>query len=904
MSQADIRDEMSHWSPEECRREVAGALPRLISQYQLSNNWADDIRVFNLLMEIFLPHVSLLELEDRIFSQVLPKAQKLFDDLIYEIASQASALSSQNVELKTSLRNILQNMIELLRALTTCVHQVCSLDEPITLENIGSLLACVLHILRAAFTHCKDSDAVYNGQLRLVSDVLQAVFKEAVSLQKHSMILLDKTTVNSTISEKESADMVSVLHSVLDICTVVSKMDHALHANTWKFIIKQSLKHQTLIGHQLRHHDIVNGLCDDLLLSFQSCLQLAEHMTASEMQEMTDQRLFQKTLKLCRFFANSLVHYTKEFMPFLSPSCNRLHQLYLQIHSQFPPSLYAVSISETHKRDIGSVFLVALDLLVSQLVFYGPFEEFVLNEKLELPPEHAFPQCLLLINILDKLPSLSEDVTKMWCSGSRFGKERHRMSIFRALFQIFTLCSPELSTPLVIQDVLVKRQNITFYQYACVHLCAFIPSLPPPLFSELECALLDAVLSHSMMTSLFAMDSWCFLARYGTANLCAHHVQVIACLVKSCANDCYQLTPLAVLLRRLFFLMAADHQAEFVEMFPPQEVEHFTVWQHISLTALPSALRTQVKKDLFTAGISHCRNWLKGKCVFNNLHQVKSSLSALLTACNVSGEHMDKEQQSAVTEIISQFWPLLNMNQILSQAYLQQTFCLLLALSALTIETMQTNVLIKIMCLLSCLSQKNPPSHVQLAMIDFLSVLGKIFIPPEAQATVLPKISSLFSSLLTDKSWMIKQHTLEAFTRFAEETSHEGIVPLSLKYEETKNEVIAFLNKAISTKEPEETRLERAKQEKGVLDAFFSIPMSQVEQELSLQPTARARHSESSSKLFDAHVQTAVNSLTSIQILLQESPAPDWFPEKLRNIQALLTTVEQGCQSHRASVNT
>lgn len=29
-----------------------------------------------------------------------------------------------------------------------------------------------------------------------------------------------------------------VIHTVLEICSVISNMDHALHANTWKFIIK------------------------------------------------------------------------------------------------------------------------------------------------------------------------------------------------------------------------------------------------------------------------------------------------------------------------------------------------------------------------------------------------------------------------------------------------------------------------------------------------------------------------------------------------------------------------------------------------------------------------------------------------------------------------------------------
>ncbi|XP_063283049.1 FIGNL1-interacting regulator of recombination and mitosis [Pelobates fuscus] len=898
MPLAESMQEMEEWSPEQCRRNVSGALPQLISQYQLSKDWTEDIRMFNFVTEMFLPHVSLDEMEESIFSQILPKADKLFDDLICEISSQASSLSSQNVELKTSLRSILQTMVQWLKAFTACVHHVCSLSQPITLESIRSLPASVLRVLHAAFSHCKDSDTVYSGRLHLVSDLLQAVFKEAVSLQKQLVELLDKTTVTTGISDNETSDMASVLHSVLDICAVVSNMDHALHANTWKFIIKQSLKHQTAIKGHLRHNDVINGLCDDILLSFYSCVQLAEHMTLSVTPEMTDQKLFQKTVKLCRFFANSLVHYSKEFMPFLSQSCNRLHKLYLQIHSQFPPSLSAVSISEIHKNEISNVFLVVLDQLFLQFLPFRAFVDVVLHDKLDLPPEHSFPHCLLLINLMDKLPSLPEDVILVWCSGSRSVEESSRMSVFRALFKSFTLCSPEVAMPLVMQDVVLKGQqpsNITFYQYVCVHLCAFIISLPPTCFSELEVALLDAVLSPSMMSSLLAMDSWCFLARYETAELCAHHICVLAHVVKSLPGECYMSTPITVLLRRLLFLMSAEHQLEFIKMFPPEEVENFTIWQHLSLSALPAPLRVQVNADLLTAGIAQSSSWLDGERTLKDLLQLNSSLSAILTACSSSGEPLDAEHQSAVKGIVGRLWPLLNVNQIISEPILQQTLCVILPISTFIAETMESPLLTQIISLLSCLSKEKPQAHVQLAMLEFLSGLGKVFIPHEAQTAVLPKISGIFSVLLADKSWLIQQHALEAFTRFAEETSHEDVVPQSLHAEETKNKVIAFLNKSLPTAEPESTKLERVKEEKKILDAWFARTTTRRVEESGETSAKRFRHSDTIVQQFDVHIQSAENALTNMQSLLQHVPAPDWLSERLYNMQALLTTLQKSC---------
>lgn len=119
---------------------------------------------------------------------------------------------------------------------------------------------------------------MYSGRLSLVGDLLQGLFKEAYSLQKGLMELLDKINLEDTASEEKVSDIVTglfffnvkerfslfhavsreemdvlfnsfdfffflfvwlaVIHSLLDICSIISRLDIALHANTWKFIIK------------------------------------------------------------------------------------------------------------------------------------------------------------------------------------------------------------------------------------------------------------------------------------------------------------------------------------------------------------------------------------------------------------------------------------------------------------------------------------------------------------------------------------------------------------------------------------------------------------------------------------------------------------------------------------------
>ncbi|TEA39092.1 hypothetical protein DBR06_SOUSAS33510012 [Sousa chinensis] len=859
--------------------------------YQHSDSWLEHIQILKIIVEMFLPHMNHLTLEQTFFSQVLPKTVRLYDDMMYELTSQARGLSSQNLEIQTTIRNILQTMVQLLGALTGCVQHVCATQESIILENIHSLPSSVLHVIKSTFVHCKNSESVYSGRLHLVSDLLQALFKEAYSLQKQLMELLDMVCIDPLIDENDDIlNMVVVIHSLLDICSVISSMDHAFHANTWKFIIKQSLKHQSVIKSQLKHKDIITSLCEDILFSFRSCLQLAEQMTQSDAQDNTDCKLFQKTLKLCRFFANSLLHYTKEFLPFLSDSCCTLHQLYLQVHSKFPPSLYAAGISKAQQEEIAGAFLVTLDPLVSQLLKFQPFVEVVLDSELELPCELQFPQCLLLVVIMDELPSQPEDVQTLWCTETQVSEATTRwVSLLKAIFSSFEQCSGELSLPVHLQEVKSKGQTevaVTLYQHVFVHLCTFIASLHPSLFPELDTALLNAVLSANMITSLLAMDAWCFLARYGTAELCAHHVAIVAHLIKSCPGECHQLTSLSVLLRRLFFFMTPPQQVEFIQKFSPKEAENLLLWQYISFQALPAELRKQTALEVSRSGTAQCRKWLSSSRTLGELESLNTVLSALLAVCNSASEALDMGQQTAVKEVGSQLWALLNIKLVTGQPYVQQTLCLLLPLLGFFIQTLDPQLISQVITLQTSLLKSEPPDHVRLAVLDFLSSLGKLFIPQAIQDKILPHLSSVFALLLADRNWLLEQHSLEAFTQFAEGTNHEEIVPQCLSSEETKKKVVSFLEKTGFVEETAAARVERVKQEKGTFWEPFAKVTVEEAKKSALQPSAkRARHELPLEEEYRSALQAATAALEAIELLLQKSPPPDWLLTKMETLQ-------------------
>ncbi|XP_045694379.1 uncharacterized protein C1orf112 homolog isoform X2 [Phyllostomus hastatus] len=848
-------EEFSSWPEELCRRELPTVLPRLLSLCQHSDGWVEHIQILKTIVEMFLPHMDHLTLEQAFFSQVLPKTVKLFDDMMDELTGQARELSSQNLETQSTLRNILQTMVQALGALTGCVRHVCATQGPVVLDSIQSLPASVLHVIRSTFVHCKNSESVYSGRLHLVSDLLQALFKEAYSLQKQLMELLDtvRTDPADPAGDEEGGalDMATVIHSLLDICAAISGMDHAFHANTWKFIIKQSLKHQAGVRGRLRHRDIVASLCEDALCSFRAGLQLAEQMAQAGAQDNADYKLFQKTLKLCRFFANSLLHYTKEFLPFLSDCCSALHQLYLQAHSRCPPSLFAAGLSDAQREEVVASFLAALDPLVTQLLAFQPFVHVVLDGTPELPCELQFPQCLLLLAVMDKLPAQPEHVQALWCAGSRDPGAACRASLLGAVFRSFEHCAGELSLPMRPQGVRGEGRAevaVTLYQHACVRLCAFIASLRPSLFPELDAALLDAVLSADMIAALLAVDAWCFLARYGTAELCAHHVALVACLIKSCPGECRQLTHLSVLLRRLFFFMAPSHQAQFVREFPPREPENLPLWQHISFQAFPEALRRLAAQEVARAGAAHSRGWLAGSRTASELPSLDAALSAVLAVCSSAGDALEAAQRAELLEVGSQLWASLHGHLVSGQPSVQQTLSLLLPLLGFFVQTLDPQL--------------------------------------TSQDRVLPALASIFASLLADGSWLLEQLALEAFTQFAEGTSHEEIVPQCLSSEETKNKVVSFLEKTGLVGETAAARAERVKQEKGVFCQCPARAASGGARSPSPQPHAkRARGEPRLEEEYRSALRAATGALEALGSLLRRCPAPDWLPREMQLLQ-------------------
>ncbi|TRY98904.1 hypothetical protein DNTS_026560 [Danionella cerebrum] len=886
MSQVTLLDEVSQWNQETCRQELQTVLPKLLISFS-------EQPILQVITTKFLPHLPLSDLELRCFSTVLPKVVSMFTSLLEEVSKQIGGLSSQNTELQLFLRKILQTMVQILESLSCCIRHVCSIEEAVSFDAIHSLPASILRVLKDTFQHCKDSEVMYSGRLSMVGDLLQALFREAYSLQKGLMELLDKINLKDSASEEEASDLVSVIHSLLDICSIISKLDIALHANTWKCVIKLSVKYQSLIEDQLRHEDISLSLCEDLCTSVENCLELAQQIQQTGRQQeavnSAEYKLFQKATKMCRFFANTLVHYTKEFQAFLAKSCCRFHQLYLQIHSKFPPCLCAPSVPLALSEELRVAILVPMDAMLTQLMPFQPFAESVLNPDIR-KTKLFLPQCLLVVNVLGKLFSQPEETLRLWIDGSQFPEENPRWSVFEAVLQSFRLCTLERAVPVFLPGVMLRGQaqgTVSLHQHVCVHMCASVAVLPPQRFPLLERLLLNAVLQADTQTAVLTTDIWCFLARYGTADLCFHHVLLVTHLIKSCPDESYQRIHLGLLLRRLLFLMTPKHQLEFVERFPPSQEENLTVWRHILLRCLCADALVRVEELILARARVVLEEWQNNGYRLGEIQRLRRILECVLLVVRGSSPRVESVESSV--KIVSQLWSRISSSQVQTHPSLQRMMKMLLSMSAVLVKQLEPPVILQALSCLSALKIHTCPDDLLLAALELLSSLGNIFIPPNVQGQVLPKISAVFYDLLTHPSWLILQHI----------TNHEEVISQTLVSEEVKTKVLNFLSKTVVVQESEEMRLKRLQEWKNVFERHCKHleeeKSSPAHTPLPAEPcTKRARRETKAEEEYERCLQTAEGALKDLQEVekSEHSPfPPEWVRVRLKLLQTLITQI-------------
>ncbi|VDI21277.1 Hypothetical predicted protein [Mytilus galloprovincialis] len=342
-----------------------------------------------------------------------------------------------------------------------------------------------------------------------------------------------------------------------------------------------------------------------------------------------------------------------------------------------------------------------------------------------------------------------------------------------------------------------KDKEVCLYDEICVHFCGFIGSLPVKHFHKLEEVLIVNLLSTSPVCSQLATDAWCFLVRYGSAELCDSHVKLLLDIMKNIQGHTIQYRNVTVLVNRMIKFLAKEHQVDIIKLYPLSN--HMTLWSALSISGFTSTNARSLVDDI----VGHC---VKNIHNFINTTEKKpdsfvfliSSIDCLLNIFNDSDvveKYLLPNAQSTVVEktvmICNSFsdWLILPITRL----------CLakVIHLYSFILPNLNNKEILQILILISTVMTQRSDQYFKLSVAVFLQHLGSVKLSPSfEQSQILNKIPEIFSSLLSDTNSIIKHKALETFTKFAEITVHESIVPQCIQNDTNiQDSVVAFLNK-------------------------------------------------------------------------------------------------------------
>ncbi|XP_077987201.1 FIGNL1-interacting regulator of recombination and mitosis-like [Glandiceps talaboti] len=902
MSQSSYLEDICSWDISTCKQHLSDALPKLISSFSSSNISPEkQLVILKTLTSSFLPCLEICDVEINLYSQILPQTSELFDNTLVAITT--ALQEHQDGRLQDTLLQCLKVILDIVDCLCQCIQHVCSNgSHSVNLKQVQSLPTTVIHVVKGSYNHCKESTSLYGNTFHLVSEPLGQLFKKSFELEKLLLTLLQAVIVSST--EDDVTTVTQVCNGLYDICTVISDVDDTVLLRTWKSLVEISTKNKMILRDRLKVSDMIRVLCQEIQSTYEYLLQLAGDTEISGSQGTND-KIFGRKFKVCRFFVNILMTLVKEFDGYLGPCYEDLYKLILALLSMSPPSLYSTPVNSARMKDMKQSLLVFIEPLVSMLIPTQQFVEVLTKSNQGLPPEWYFPHCMLLIQVVKELSSQRGDVIDLWMKPTNLPEDDHRDDIIKTVFTSVKKCYIELSLPVQVPGLMCDGRpyrEVSLYQHICVHLCTMVASLPSTYFSIVENNLLEHVLSIDLYPALLAMDVWCFIARSGSPSLVSHYVDLLVGLLSTLPYNTNTLyANITTLNKRLVSLMDQHYQNEFIEKYPPDKYSH--IWTHLPLSAFPYPVLQQVICEQVTRySVESIQTWIESPT------QTKSALVKLRTylrlLCNIYQDSiptslpLSSQLQTSTIEVICKLWTVLPIDKISSN---HAIYCLIV-LSSWVLPLLQSAELSQIItCLLRGLST-SPSVVFRLAVTDFLRNFRKKIVPqPHEQDEILNKLPHLFSEVLSDSNAMIHQKALEAFSIFAEETVYEQIVPECLQKGNIQDIAVDFLSKIPFTGGMElPSDVDQLRNQHGAITQYLQSQCQQMsavhlnqkiktdittsdDTSINSEPySKRTKYDESEYSDAVHQIQQQLNKMEELQKTI---PTPSWLSQELTKIQ-------------------
>ncbi|XP_074655759.1 FIGNL1-interacting regulator of recombination and mitosis-like [Tubulanus polymorphus] len=844
MSQSKLDDVVS-WSLDECNNQFAKTFKALRMKLKEADNLKETAGVLKILCsENFVQSIEHADLQVQLFPDISEKVREHGLSTFAEMKDFVAQGES------------IERIIEKFEYLKECIHcmKVCidsiNKKESVDIKHIIQIANAVMELLQVSYSHYTESLEIYKDMVRGLK--IGSLFNRNLTLQLAFSKLLDKIQIPAEATDDEVQLLTTICNRFCEISMILKRVDGRMAVGPWRIVSRLIERHLEHMKNSLDGDRLVSGLCMCLLTA---CKRLDRRKDGCSKLTVVDEEKLKMLVEVISVQVEILVTFIRDLT--IESSIDLIYEVSVRVNGLHPQSLTPdlptqyIQLLETHLFGV-------MDPMLSLLINNTSFCHKVSSVE-EIDRSNQFPRCLLLTSIVSLLARASADVVELWML-------KVKSNIVKQLFESVKRCHIESCLPVLIPVIACDDESpkrVTLYEHVLDGLSAFVRNLPSNLFPSLEITLLETVVSHDVVSSLMAIDIWCLVSRYGSAELCRDHCLKLSALVKD-RNGSHHIgySCLILLLKRLFQFLSPEHQLVFCDDYPIQD--NLELWSILPLSSVSKNVADRNVSALFNV------------CKTGDLNRRKQlqCLSLMLSL---------EQTPAVIASTVKRLW---SDNASMNDSDFND---LLRLSSRLIVHFDESDLFLMLNSTWKKINTSAVEGALFLSVAEFMANLRKrqFHQQTDQNVRILSLIPMIFLRLLKSKMPLIETRAYEAFTQFAEETSHGNIVPECVQQcDQLQTRVIQFLQKAPHDSSGTFNLLEYLKVQETELDKFYSS---------SVEPCLKRKRDDNSEihevvHEGDSFIDQIDKAVTGLEALTDDHrrPLPDSLLSKLSNIQSRL----------------
>jgi len=685
---------------------------------------------------------------------------------------------------------LLTAVLELLDQLYTVLPNLEDEDEKVAVLTTAVTLMEHAH---SVVKHAKQQEGAGPGELpsvpRLVPKILYKSLSECglergdgmeVGVREglDTLMVKSKDALESFCGLMESMKIRSVLEDemeiLLELCSslvdfhgVLISLDFRSACRCWQLFARLTNEHAVRLRDKLDMNHSIRVLSSQLNKSIYLLVKEPELITGLTSADKAKNA--NKQVAIAAFLVKVLVKLADHYHGCLDKDMDEFLILLIRLldGDYKTPDWFSAQLVDKIDRDIFSPLyfssilrLPNLEILSRLLLTFWDK-----GDVAKILSSRPFPTVLLAIKILEDMRAKNLEITSIK------GKD-----LLHLIFQLIEYSGKDLIKPPtregipIMGNAVVKVDN---YEWVLTHLCAWISTASSSEFSLLERQLFLQIQNPSGWSALMTCDVWCFVARYGTSQLCHSHITLLSKMALNLPLQSFTSRNfwIKIIIGRLFNLLAPEEQNSWMEQFSPVEPHNLRLFSLINLSSMKGEVSSN-HQLLYDIVHSHVEEFLSGTWKSSNQPLLAGNCLAIATqlykaglgedwlpnaACLVWRKLAEGSFSPSPFYWESQFFS--NLVEATCAIVGSQDSTQLIAniRSVLRAGVSTPYLLVGLAKILPCLTREGGPRHGEEALTE---------------------IGGLYRSLLSQSARdpHVHMEALGAFSLFAHSTQHEGVL--------------------------------------------------------------------------------------------------------------------------------